>query len=74
MATQTIQYGPYELICTATPLPAGGYSASLAVAIEHGNAREANPIPLVQAPTFASEAEAMEHAAAIGRDWVDNHG
>jgi len=74
MATQTIQHGPYELICTATPLPTGGYSASLAVAIEHGNAREVSQIPLANASSFASEAAAFEHAAANGRDWVDNHG
>ena len=74
MQTKTFEYGPYELICSATPAAGGGFSAVLMVAISHGDASEKTPVPLGDAPAFASEDEAIEHAAAKGRDWVDEHG
>ncbi|MEJ6022871.1 hypothetical protein [Ramlibacter sp. PS4R-6] len=73
MQTKTFEYGPYELICSATPSAGGGFGATLMVAISHGDASERTPVPL-EASAFASEDEAIEHAAAKGRDWVDEHG
>jgi hypothetical protein len=74
MQTKTFEYGPYELICSATPSPAGGFDAALNVSISHGDAAEKTPVPLTGAPTFKTADEALEHAAAKGRDWVDEHG
>jgi hypothetical protein len=72
MQTKTFEYGPYELICSAAPSSAGGFGAALSVSISHGDASEKTSVPLTG--TFKTEDEAIEHAAAKGRDWVDEHG
>jgi len=73
MQTKTFEYGPYELICSAAPSAAGGFDATLSVSISHGDASEKTPVP-VGAQSFKTDDEAIEHAAAKGRDWVDEHG
>ena len=74
MSIKSFDYKGYQLICTATPLVAGGFSAGLFIGSEEGREHVERLIPLVRAPTFASEAEAIEHAKMNGEHWVDNHG
>ena len=74
MQTKTFEYGPYELICSAAPSAASGFNATLSVSISHGDASEKTNVPLDAAQSFMTEDEAIEHAAAKGRDWVDEHG
>jgi hypothetical protein len=73
MGTRTIEYGPYEIVCAATPA-AGGFAASAVVAISHGDAREETPVPLAGPATFDTEDAALDHAAAGGQAWVDENG
>ena len=73
MGTRTVEYGPYELVCTVTPGPSGGFTAQLVVALGHDSAREETPVDL-EIPRFKTEAEAFAHAESSGRDWVDNFG
>ena len=74
MGTRTFEYGPYELVCTATPVAGGGFSASLVVALGHDSAREETAVTLGKAGPFGTEEEAFAHAQASGMEWVDNFG
>jgi hypothetical protein len=73
MGTRTFEYGPYELVCTATPADGGGFAVRLVVALGHDSAREETPVDL-EISRFKTEDEAFSHAEASGRDWVDNFG
>jgi len=73
MTTKTFEYGPYELVCTATPAT-GGFRAGLVVALGHDSAREETPVDLAKSPTFRTESEAWQHAEQSGQEWVDNFG
>ena len=73
MGTKKFDYGPYELVCTATPAAGGRFAASLVVALGHDTAREETPVALENG-LFKSEADAFAHAEAAGREWVDNFG
>lgn len=74
MGTRTFEYGPYEIVCTATPAPGGGFAASLVVALGHDTAREETPVALGGSSKFKTENDAIAHAEASGREWVDNFG
>lgn len=74
MGTQKFQYGPYELVCTATPARGGGFTAGLLVALGHDSAREETFVSLGGAPIFTTAAEAFTHARDCGQEWVDNFG
>lgn len=73
MGTKTFQYGPYELVCSATPA-GSSFAATLVVALGHDSAREETAVPLDKASHFKSEADAIAHARTSGEEWVDNFG
>lgn len=70
----TYQHDGYQLICAALPLNGGGFSATLIVVDEIGKSRYEKIIPLVNAPTFATAEEAIEHSGGNGRRWVADNG
>jgi hypothetical protein len=74
MATRTVEYGPYEIVCTAAPDAAGRFAPGVIVAISHGDAREETAVPVPDTTPCETEASALDQAEAAGQAWVDEHG